>query len=366
MSREKRHLKWTKELIAEEALYYEYKSDFKKKEPNLYKKVIKNGWDKDVFSHMKHKPKKWIKEKCFEVAKNCTSRCEFMRKYNGAYTSALKRGWLDEISKKYFSPIGNKRLRCIYVCEFDDKKVYVGLTCNLKKRIQQHNTNSDSAVYRYQQATGKIGFFKQITEYIPYYEASEEETRVLNEYIDNGWEKLNIAKTGGLGSIFEKSDQSSQKSERVIYDKDKSLECASKCETKTELMEKYSGAYRYLKNNNLLDIACKHMRVPFIWTKDSALKEALKYKTKKEFAENANGCYQVVLKNKWMEDIGKHFIDVTKERIIYTEKNVIETVKLYVKMEQLKKSPEKFVRGCYWWMKKHKKLNDFKIYLKNE
>ena len=366
MRKEKRHLKWTKELIAEEALKYEYKSDFKRKEPNLYKKVITNKWGEDIFSHMKHKPKKWVKEKCFEVAKQCTSKSEFMKKYIGAYASALKRGWLDEISKKYFSPIGNKCLRCIYVCEFDDKKVYVGLTCNLKKRIHQHNTRNDSAVYRYQQATGKIGIFKQITEYIPYYEASEKETSVLNEYIKNGWEKLNIAKTGGLGSIFEKKTHTVHKTKRNFYDKDKSLECAAKCETKTELMEKYSGAYRFLKKNNLLDIACKHMRIAFVWTKASAQKEALKYKTKKEFAEKANGCYQVVLKNKWMEDVGKHFIDLTKNHIIYTEEYVIETVKLYKRMEELKKSTEKHVRGCYWWLKRHKKLIEFKIYLKHE
>ena len=38
-------------------------------------------------------------------------------------------------------------------------------------------------------------------------------------------------------------------------------------------------------------------------------------------------------------------------------------VKISSKMEELKKSDDKFVRGCYWWLKKKKLLVEYKKYL---
>ena len=114
-----------------------------------------------------------------------------------------------------------------------------------------------------------------------------------------------------------------------------------------------------------LDDICSHMEylTRQIWTKEEAHLEALKYNNKTDFMNNSNGCYQVCIKRGWLNDITSHMESLVEKRKIYNEDNVKEEISKHYKMEELKKSDDKFVRGCYWWLKKKKLLVEYKKYL---
>ena len=357
----------TKEFAISEGKKYKYRSDFKKSEPNLYKKVISNGWGEEVFSHMQHKPSIWTEEKCDEAAKQCKTKSEFSKNFSGAYSSAKKRGWLTNLSKKYFKPVGNKALRCIYAYEFSDKHVYVGLTFNLEKRDKQHMMSENSAVYQYIKKTGSKPVLIQLTDYIDSYEASDFEGYFLEKYVNDGWISINKTKTGGLGSSLEKKEKQ-LKENKKHWTKETIEEEAKKYKTRKEFVESSPSAYAVASRLKILDSVCKHMVLlqRKKWTKEEAQKEALKYKERGEFQMKSNGCYLVSSRNGWLDDICKHMINGYDRLKIYSKETVIETIKKYHRMQELRNSEDKFVRGCYWWLKKNKLLIEYKKYLKRD
>lgn len=362
----RRHKKWTKSLIIEEAKKYEYRSDFKFAEPNLYKKVIKNKWQDECFSHMRFKPSIWVKEKCIEAAQKCKYKSEFNKKYPGAYKSASQNGWIDEIAKTYFVPIGNRAKRCIYAYEFDDKHVYVGLTGNLKRRHAQHMSSIDSAVFKYIQDTKKQPVLKQITEYINSEDASCEEGRVLLNYVNNGWTQLNKAKTGGLGTKVERKEKN-KKPSKFKWTEELIEQEAKKYTTRKDFAENSPSAYSLASKRKILDKVCSHMILlqRRKWTKEEAAAEALKYKERGEFQSKANSCYLIAYRNGWLDDICKHMSNGYDKNKKYNKENVIKTLSKYERLQELKNSDNVFVRGCYWWLKKNKLLSEYKKYLKD-
>lgn len=363
---EKRHLKWTKELILEEAKTYEYRSDFKKNEPNLYKKICKEGYLDEAFSHMKPKPKKWLKEECIKAAKQCKTKSEFLKRFCGAYSASKKHGWFDECIKNLFPDVGSKTKRFIYAFEFEDNSVYVGLTFNLEKRKKQHEHDPESAVF--QHIKMGIGYsFVVKSELIDYKEASILEGKILEEYVTDGWKPLNRTKTGGLGSTIEKKPKIS-KPRRVIWTEELLAEEAKKYATKKDFINESPSAYYSAHKKKIIDKICAHMTPlkKIKWSYDEALNIALKYDNKIDFRKEHPGLFSSCQQKGWIPELCSHMRNLKKERIIYTDEIVKETLKNFTSMGQLYASKDKFIRGCYWWLKKKKLLFEYRKYLKNE
>ena len=245
---------WSKEMCHEKALECETIQEFRNKYKTAYNITCANGWRNEVYPHLVrlHKPNKyWNKENCIEVALTCKTKTEFAEKFSGAHNIAYKNGWLMEISKligytrksyKYWTKeqchkvalacnnkeefkkldkgaynnsykfgwvdeicshmyvVGSLIKRLVYVYEFSDNTFYVGLTCNEKRRNIEHFTQTNSAVYIHYMKTKLIPIKKIISDgYINADIASKLEGKILNEYLLNGWTKLNKAKTGNLG-----------------------------------------------------------------------------------------------------------------------------------------------------------------------
>ena len=113
----------------------------------------------------------WNKEKCQEIALKFESRSKFYDKYAGAYNSAVKLGILDEICS-HMKVYGDLYKRLIYVCEFSDNNVYIGLTCDSDRRKDEHiNTDINSSSYKHKLKTGLIPEYKELTDYINVEEA---------------------------------------------------------------------------------------------------------------------------------------------------------------------------------------------------
>jgi len=128
----------------------------------------------------------------------------------------------------------------IYVYEFYDGDTpvaaYIGLTCNIDRRRQQHEKGYCS--YRDKERLTTVTKFMRENPNLTYKvmdifnsqsfsdkDASAKEEEVLRNYKKKGWEILNIFPTGGLGKKFLNSNETLRN-------------IASKYKTKTEWREK--------------------------------------------------------------------------------------------------------------------------------
>ena len=178
---------------------------------------------------------KYTKEYCKEIALSCKFKKDFYKNYRYIYNKCNKEGWIDEFCK-HMPIIGSHFKRCIYVYEFSNNFVYIGLTCKIERRHIDH-ISGNGVVSKHAKKYSLIPVIKQITEFLPKEEASILEGKIKDSYQQKGWNILNIAKTGGLGG-------------GVIRWTKKKCEMAIKdSSTRTEFYEKYSGAKGAIDRN---------------------------------------------------------------------------------------------------------------------
>jgi len=226
---------WTFEKCQEEALKYSNRKEFKKHSYKAYVASIDHKWldDLDIAGPIHHPKNYWTYEICQREAQKYINRSDFEKHSNGAYQKASRSGWKDEICS-HMKVKGNRYNRCIYVVEFDDKSVYVGLTYNYEKRIKEHMIDTKkSQVFKYSNKTGLKPIFIKKTEYLDVDIASKKEGEILNEYKLNMWRILNVAKTGGVGGTL-----------NIKWTKEKCQEEASKYKTKSDFKTKSPIAYK--------------------------------------------------------------------------------------------------------------------------
>ena len=294
---------WTKERCAAEAKNYETRKEFKVKSARAYGASLKNGWIDEICAHMIEIRKPagyWTKERCAAEAKNYETRMEFQNSSHRAYDAAHRYGWMDEICS-HMKAQGNLFKRCIYVIEFEDKSVYVGLTDNFEKRKRQHLENNKNHVNRNlrKNFNKKIKFqFLKKTDYLDKVKAKELEEKILNSYLLRGFKKLNIAKTGGLGGDI------------LVWNKENCSAEAKKFKTRIEFRNKSNGAYGAALRNEWLNEICSHMiasqKPRGYWTKNACVMEAQKFKTIKLFRKKSNSAYATAHRNGWLNEICAH------------------------------------------------------------
>jgi len=237
----------------------------------------------------------WTIEKVGELAINCVSRTEFFEKYNAAYSWAQKRNLLDVVCA-HMKNKNRKIDRYIYVFEFNDKHVYIGLTWNYNKRIYshlKHKKKKNSAVYKHIKKTKLLPKFKLLTkEKIDEKIAAKLETMFIKTYRKNGWVILNKTKGGQLGGNNRKWDDKKIKKEALKY------------QTKKEFKEKASGAYQAALRYNLIDEVCSHMfnkkKPPFYWTEEKLIEETKKYNRKSELKKHSQYVYHRLRELKYL------------------------------------------------------------------
>jgi len=92
---------YTDEIIAQEAMKYTRRVDFKNGSPRHYDAAVSQRILGKVCSHMRKINEKnfWTKERCLEFATSCNNRDEFINNA-GAYGAARDNGWVNEIWEK--------------------------------------------------------------------------------------------------------------------------------------------------------------------------------------------------------------------------------------------------------------------------
>jgi len=80
----------------------------------------------------------WTDELIKEETLKYNHKIDFIKNGHSAYNAARNKKILDDVCS-HMAPLGDVYRRVVYVYEFDDKCVYVGLTCNKERRhLKRH------------------------------------------------------------------------------------------------------------------------------------------------------------------------------------------------------------------------------------
>ena len=321
--------RWTsKELCAEEAKKFNNRKEFAEFSSGAWAAAQQKGWLDEICSHMEVRwQKKWdTKSKCAKEAKKYKNRTDFQRYSPGAWNAANKHNWLDEICS-HMETYGNLFLRCIYAFEFSDISVYIGLTDNIQRREKQHLKSSNSAVYKHIQKTSLTPILQILHEYTDKELAKTLEKFYIEDYRSKGWNILNRAKAGSLGGKY------------VFWTYEECKSHALQCNTRSEFITKYPGAYASAIKNKWLDDICQHMEIKFEIknNSDTVRLEALKYKTRQEFRHGSNSAYEYARKHHLLDTICNHMTRPLP-KVKWTDEAILEEAKKYSSKDDFRKA----------------------------
>lgn len=242
-----------------------------------------------------------IKENCAKEALNYYRRVDFMRYSKSAYNIARRNKWLDDICG-HMEQQGSLEKRYIYKATFPDGAVYIGLTCNYKKRFNEHITEEKSSVYKYMVETNTEPLLELMSNILYSKEdASELEVFIVEEYKKYEYNVLNKVKAGGLGG-----------GDTRKWTLDILTAEALKYETKRQFELNNRRAYQAATSYKVIDEICSHMissRKPSgYWTKERCAEEALKYTSQRQFRENSSAAYDAVFRYGWIKELCSHYV----------------------------------------------------------
>lgn len=284
---------WTKEKCKEVALKYESRKDFKLGSQGAYAFCKRNNCLDELTSHMISlvKPKGyWTKERCREVAKLCKRRSEFSKKFSTAYKISTNNNWLDDICS-HMIVLGNLKRRLIYMFEFIDTSVYIGLTCDINRRHKEHfDKKSKSIIHRYSEKIGSNPELKLLTDYLDLEDAIELERYYIHFYKKNGYNLLNKKKGGEVGRV-----------DKIIWDYDKCKKESLKYKSRTEFHDKKNTAYKISVLNSWIDDFYDKISKKLVLDYTICKEESLKYKSRTEFRKSRT-IYNFSSRNKWIDD----------------------------------------------------------------
>ena len=253
----------------------------------------------EISSHMVsgHVTIKWTKEKCQEESLKYKTKNDFRKNSNGCYHMSHRNGWIDEICSHMIKP-KNDKIRCIYAYEFIDKSVYVGLTYDINIRKSKHFTDSRSTVYKYYNFIGTMPKLVQLTEYLPVDISKIKEEEYVKKYKNDGWNILNVTKTGSIGSDI------------LFWTKEKCQVESLKYKTKKDFYKNNNSAYRSSIRNGWLDEITLHMKELIkpknYWTKEKCEEMSKKCKNKYDFCKKYKSSYNKSYYNNWLNDFFKY------------------------------------------------------------
>ncbi len=235
---------------------------------------------------------RWTEQMLIEEALKYNNRSDFSKGSGGAYKKASSMKILDKITT-HMSRQGDIYNRFIYTIEFENNSIYIGLTCNLERRKFEHIKNSSNK-YVNNYISNNIKYIFNSDNIL--YKAEDAimlECFLIDKYKNEGYKVLNISKGGGLGGSKKWSDNMLKKE-------------ALKYNTRLSFQKLSSGAYQSSKSRGILNEICKHMIDRFIWTNENIKIEALKYKNRSDFSKYSVSAYGSSIKLGILDDVCSH------------------------------------------------------------
>lgn len=288
---------WTYERCKEVALRFKTYKEFR--EDDEFKTVLpiirKRGWG-DLIEHLDRRYKikgYWTYENCKREALKYNSRSEFCNSKSGrAYQIINKNKWFELLS--HMKRGMSLKERVVYVYEFvDNKRAYIGLTCNVHRRHNAHMGKEMqygevvSPVYKFMIESNEKPKFKILSKKpIKEHNAPKSEEYYIEKYKNGGWEMLNTARAGSLGG------------NRKIWTKEKLKFICESCNSFSELKQKIpTWAYYNIWKNGWGDLT-SHLIVDVRreWTDDEAYKIAKDYVNITSLSKKYNGVAKYIRK----------------------------------------------------------------------
>jgi hypothetical protein len=273
--------KWTVERIRDIANKYESLQDFVKEQPKAYDAARSKGIYDEVTKHMERAFHFWSKDEIAQIASQYKYRKDFVEKSNNAYQAAVHNGWYDEVTQ-HMDFLGDLYKRMVYLYEFPDGAVYVGLTLSKERRNTQHLTDLSSPVFRYMSETKQTPSLRIVSdEYIDAESAQNLEKCTIEKFRLDNRNVLNKHKGGGLGSCTR------------IWTKDKVSEIALKFTKMNDFKKQANQAYQAAKRNGWLEEIRKKMKPAYqIKNVDDLITLMGDYNSMNDFRQNDYNYFQ--------------------------------------------------------------------------
>jgi predicted GIY-YIG superfamily endonuclease len=304
--------KYTDEDILNEGAKYDSPTDFKNGNSKMYSNAVNRKLNKLIKYKKGFRITYHTDEDIINGGLRHDNPAEYSKNEPKLYSAAQKRGLLDQIKYKV-GYIGNRVKRLVYVYEFSDNSVYVGLTYNDRKRELEHTITGKTSVSKHMRKTGLRPTKRILSDgYIDSDVAQKMEEDVRLEYQSNGWNILNKVKGGALGGTTLK------------WTEDVIRECVKQCSFIEDIGNKFGGAFIIAaKREGIYNEITKELpnRIPS-YDKDFAFNVAKRYITIQEFKKDNPSLYIVVCRNKWNDYIFKHMINGKCDYILDTQTGI--------------------------------------------
>lgn len=331
---------WSKEDCFNLCRTCKTKTELISKNRYVYNKMLENGWfdEVDWLEKRTFKPLKWDKESIFNECKKYSTTRELAKNNVYLYRVVRQNKWFDKMDWMTRKPSVYLYGYFVYVYIDDvNKVVYVGLTCDKKRRDNAHRSdkpygkNKVSPVYDY--------FVNEINTEIPEpiylesnisrEEAVEKEDFWRYEYVRKGYRVLNKAKTGkGSGSTGGGS---------IKWTKNKVFEVSKQFSKRSDFENAYNRPYSLARKNGWLDEMTWLKPVYQLWDdKDRVMDEGRKYETRTEFREKSKGAYEHARQMGWLDEM-TWFKSLKRPDGYWTKKTILEESKKYKNITEFEK-----------------------------
>lgn len=307
-----------KENCINEAKKYNKIYNLQRKCYGCYMGLKRNGWLYEVFPS-KNKPNSYWEnlDNLIKEASKYKTKKDFKRYSKSAYNASIRNGYIKELEKSFIKDDNRfnndeNRNHLIYCYEINEYNTcYVGQTINLHYRDMSHRRGR-------KHSNGRITygclytFCKEHNIEIPSpiikennlnaKESLIQEDYWLKNYQKNGWNTLNIAKTG---------EHSGSLGSRKVWTYEKCKEFCKNYKYKSELKTaNYQCYFTCLSNKwfDDFDIVDKQVHSNGYWNKkENCLEIASKCENKTEFIVRWQGAYKSVVKHNWINEIDEIF-----------------------------------------------------------
>ena len=131
------------------------------------------------------------------------------------------------------------------------------------------------------------------------------------------------------------------------WTKEKCIFFAKKCKCRSDFKKRFSGAWDFAFDNDLLNEIYKHLKNPnnisIKWTKEKCKLICNKYNLYGEFIKNEPKVYDAILNKKWLDECTNHMIRLNNKKGYWTkEKCLEESIKYKTKTDWIKNSNKSY------------------------
>lgn len=311
------------ETCKKSASQFQTRMEFREGDKTAYIKSVQMGWIDD-FGLYSPGSEKYPESYVISLAKKFNNHRDFRIKYPEIYGAAFKRGTLDKcpwLEKAYEKK--QKPVYSLYVYEFEaTHTAYVGITVNKRARHRDHMEKGDSVADHANAMLLEVPAPKYLREGMDREEARNAEKDTIREYREAGWNMLNQATGGSVGSLG--SD---------YWTKERCLETARNYTLVKELMKDHRGCWVKMVHNGW-DKECPWLKrlqvLPGTWenmSKEEATRIAKKCRNRTEFERKYRILYPIAKEKGWVDEWFPTQIEYTnapKEVVAYELDGVTE------------------------------------------